>query len=63
HAFRLLFRRMVDESAVANSISEHDQVAAAILAGDARAAERAMREHVRRSGETVLRAGDRHDAF
>ncbi len=63
HAFRLLFQRMVDESAVTNSISEHDQVAAAILAGDAKASERAMRDHVRRSGETVLRAADRSDAF
>ena len=60
HAFRLLFRRMVvEDTAVENSIAEHDQVAAAILAGDPRAAERAMRHHVRRSGEMVLRAAER----
>lgn len=60
HAFRLLFRRMVvEDTAVENSIAEHDQVAAAILAGDARAAERAMRHHVRRSGEMVLRTAER----
>jgi DNA-binding GntR family transcriptional regulator len=63
HAFRLLIRRLVDEAAVTDSITEHDQVAKAVLAGDARAAERAMRNHVRRSGEMVLRAGERTDAF
>jgi DNA-binding GntR family transcriptional regulator len=60
HAFRLLFRRMVvEDTAVANSIAEHDDVAAAILAGNARAAERSMREHVRRSGEMVMRTAER----
>ena len=60
HAFRLLFRRMVvEDTAVTNSIAEHDEVAAAILAGNARAAERSMREHVRRSGEMVLRSAER----
>jgi DNA-binding GntR family transcriptional regulator len=60
HAFRLLFRRMiVEESAVPNSIIEHDEVAAAILAGDARAAERAMRRHVRRSSELSVRVAER----
>lgn len=60
HAFRLLFRRMVvEDTAVENSIAEHDEVAAAILAGDARAAERSMRHHVRRSGEMVLRTAER----
>jgi DNA-binding GntR family transcriptional regulator len=60
HAFRLLFRRMVvEDDAMQRSIAEHDDVAAAILAGDARAAEKAMRQHVRRSGELVLRAAER----
>jgi DNA-binding GntR family transcriptional regulator len=57
HAFRLLFRRLIIEgSAMDNSITEHDAVATAILAGDARGAERQMRRHVRRSGEMVLRS-------
>ena len=57
HAFRLLFRRLIIEgSAMDNSITEHDAVTSAILAGDARAAERQMRRHVRRSGEMVLRS-------
>lgn len=60
HAFRLLFRRMVvEDTAVENSIADHDAVASAILAGDPRAAERAMRQHVRRSGEMVLRTAER----
>lgn len=60
HAFRLLFRRMVvEDDAMQRSIAEHDDVATAILAGDARAAEKAMRQHVRRSGELVLRAAER----
>ncbi|MGH9030636.1 MAG: GntR family transcriptional regulator [Acidimicrobiia bacterium] len=60
HAFRLLIRRVVvDGSAVEDSIRDHDEVAAAVLAGDARGAERAMRAHVRRSGEMVLRTAER----
>lgn len=59
HAFRLLFRRMiVEDSAMPNSIDEHAEVAAAILAGDAKAAERAMRVHVRRSGELSVRTAE-----
>ncbi|HEX6313021.1 MAG TPA: GntR family transcriptional regulator [Acidimicrobiia bacterium] len=60
HAFRLLIQRMVvDGSAVEDSIRDHDEVATAIRAGDARGAERAMRAHVRRSGEMVLRTAER----
>jgi DNA-binding GntR family transcriptional regulator len=59
HAFRLLFRRMiVEDSAMPNSIDEHAEVAAAILSGDAKAAERAMRVHVRRSGELSVRTAE-----
>ncbi|HZP29213.1 MAG TPA: GntR family transcriptional regulator [Acidimicrobiia bacterium] len=60
HAFRLLLRRLVaDGNAVDDSIREHEAVAHAILDGDGRAAERAMRRHVRRSGEMVLRNAER----
>jgi len=59
HAFRLLFRRMVlEEAAVQNSIEEHDAVVDAILAGDTERAERAMRNHVRRSGDLILRSAE-----
>jgi DNA-binding GntR family transcriptional regulator len=59
HAFRLLFRRMiVEDSAMPNSLAEHEAVATAILAGNAKAAERAMRVHVRRSGELSLRTAE-----
>jgi DNA-binding GntR family transcriptional regulator len=60
HAFRLLFRRMaLEDTAMENSIREHDDVTAAILAGNTKAAERAMRVHVRRSGEMILRTAER----
>jgi len=59
HAFRLLFRRMiVEDSAMPNSIDEHSAVVSAILAGDAKAAERAMRVHVRRSGALSVRVAE-----
>lgn len=59
HAFRLLFRRMiVEDSAMPNSIDEHADVVSAILAGDAKAAERAMRVHVRRSGALSVRVAE-----
>ncbi|WP_051233511.1 GntR family transcriptional regulator [Pseudonocardia asaccharolytica] len=54
-AFRLLYRRLADAAAKTDSIDEHDGVAAAILASDPDGAERAMREHVRSSAESVLR--------
>jgi DNA-binding GntR family transcriptional regulator len=60
HAFRLLFRRLaLEDTAMDNSIREHDEVTNAILAGNAKAAERAMRVHVRRSGEMILRTAER----
>ncbi len=61
HAFRLLFRQLLmDQAAMEQSITEHEAVAEAILAGDARAADKAMRRHVRRSREQALRAGARY---
>jgi DNA-binding GntR family transcriptional regulator len=61
HSFRLLFRQlMMDPAAMEQSIDEHEAVTEAILAGDGRAAEKAMRRHVRRSGEQALRAGARY---
>jgi len=57
HAFRLLFRQMLmNKAAMEQSIDEHQAVADAILAGDGKLAEKAMRRHVRRSGEQALRA-------
>lgn len=54
-AFRLLHRLLADTAGKDRSIHEHQTVASAILAGDADAAERAMREHVRSSRRHVLR--------
>ncbi|MGF1663610.1 MAG: GntR family transcriptional regulator [Kineosporiaceae bacterium] len=50
--FRLQFRRMTPE-ARQDAVAQHEAVGAAILAGDADAAETAMRRHVRRGGEVV----------
>jgi DNA-binding GntR family transcriptional regulator len=59
HAFRLLFRRMIiDRPSIDSSIREHDALVAAILAGDAKGAERAMQVHIRRSRDLILRAAE-----
>jgi len=61
HTFRLLLRNLLmEKAAMEQSIAEHHEVATAILAGDARGAERAMRRHVRRSGEQVQRLAERY---
>lgn len=49
--FRLQFRNLLGAGAKQLSIDEHLEVADAICSGDAAAAERLMREHVRRSGD------------
>ena len=55
--FRLQFHRILREPAkVKRSRLEHARVAAAILKGDAKAAERAMREHVHKTGMEILSA-------
>lgn len=60
HAFRLLFRQLLmNQAAMEQSIDEHRAVADAVLAGDAKAAERAMRRHVRRSREQAVDASGR----
>jgi DNA-binding GntR family transcriptional regulator len=51
---RLHLHRFLDRRAIANSAAEHARVAAAILAGDARAARQRMATHVRNSGRAVL---------
>ncbi len=53
-AFRVFYRNLADAAAREQSITDHEAVAAAVLAGDARRAERAMRRHVRVAGRTAL---------
>lgn len=61
HAFRLLMRHLLmDRDAMEQSIEQHEVLAKAILAGDPRGAERAMRAHVRKAGAQVLRVGERY---
>jgi DNA-binding GntR family transcriptional regulator len=55
--FRLQFHRILrTPEAVRRSRLEHRRVAKAILKGDAKTAERAMREHVHNSGVDILAA-------
>lgn len=52
--FRLFYRRLADAAARERSVSDHEAVATAILAGDPAAAEQAMRAHVRTSTDSAL---------
>jgi DNA-binding GntR family transcriptional regulator len=58
NAFRLQLVNVMRINAREASIQEHEEIAAAILAGDARKAERAMRRHVRHSYQAVMRVSD-----
>jgi DNA-binding GntR family transcriptional regulator len=57
-AFRLFYRRLADAAARERSVSDHEAVAAAILAADPAAAEQAMRAHVRTSTQAALQVWD-----
>src|SRR5262249_51006631 len=52
HIFRLMFHARVTEEA----LTEHEALLAAMAAGDAPGAERAMRGHIERSRQRLLRA-------
>ena len=55
--FRLQFHRILRSAAAERrSRREHARIVAAILKGDAKAAERAMRDHVRKSSQDILSA-------
>ena len=54
HLFRLMFHTRVTQEA----LEEHDNLLAAFRAGDAVAAEAAMREHILRSRYRLLAAFD-----
>jgi DNA-binding GntR family transcriptional regulator len=56
--FRLQFRLLIHPEAQQVSYRGHDEIAAAILAGDAARAERVMRRHVRRSAKVFLALPD-----
>ncbi len=53
--FRLQFRRSMNSPSRERSMADHTDVAAAILAGDERAAELAMRAHVRKGAVEIDR--------
>jgi DNA-binding GntR family transcriptional regulator len=57
---RLIYARLFDRAARLRSLNEHARVAAALIAGDADAAERAMREHVRNACSEFDRLPDRY---
>lgn len=52
HIFRLMFHASVTEEA----LDEHEAVLSAFAAGDGKAARRAMRDHIERSRDRLLRA-------
>jgi len=54
--YRLRFHLMLTLDQTQTSMADHDAIAQAILAGDGEAAERAMRLHIRRSGEAMVEA-------
>ncbi len=58
--FRLQFSRMMRSSAEAknDSVEDHEKVVQAILAGNPKKAERAMRTHVRHAGRMILHLPD-----
>jgi DNA-binding GntR family transcriptional regulator len=58
NAFRLQLVNVMRTEAREASIDEHDEVAHAILAGDPRKAETAMRRHVRHSYDAVMRVAE-----
>jgi DNA-binding GntR family transcriptional regulator len=53
-AFRLFYRSLADATAREKSVTDHEAVAAAVLAGDPSRAERAMRRHVRHTAQAAL---------
>ncbi|MEL7029892.1 MAG: FCD domain-containing protein, partial [Pseudomonadota bacterium] len=50
----LRFHSLLDPISVEVSAAEHERIAKAILAGQAENAEKAMRRHVRTSGDAIL---------
>ena len=58
--FRLQFSRMMRSSAEAknDSVEDHEKVVQAILAGNPKKAERAMKTHVRHAGRMILHLPD-----
>lgn len=54
-AFLMLARIMVTQETINLARAEHQPIVEAILAGDARRAETAMRTHIRRTGTSVLK--------
>jgi DNA-binding GntR family transcriptional regulator len=58
NAYRLQFRQVVVNADRRRPIADHLAIAEAIAVGDGRAAERAMRKHVRESRELTLATGE-----
>lgn len=54
--YKMRFHRLLDTNYDKTSAGEHELIAAAILEGDGSRAERAMRAHIRSSGESMLEA-------
>lgn len=56
--FRLQFRRILNPDTMRDSVRDHERITAAIASGKADEAERAMRQHVRHSGDLLRELPD-----
>lgn len=56
--YYIQFRSQLEVDVIAQSLAEHDVICEAILRGDAEAADRAMRQHIRRSARTITALPD-----
>ena len=54
--YRMQFHQLMVRRSAADSAGDHERIMTAIRAGDADAAFRAMRDHVRRSGAAMQEA-------
>ncbi len=53
--FRLLFRRILSPDSMRTSVTDHKEIAKAIMDGQPAASERAMRKHIRQSRDTLMK--------
>ncbi|MDA5192567.1 GntR family transcriptional regulator [Govanella unica] len=56
--YRIVYVRLLSETAREKSMKDHERIIEAILKGDAKAAEAAMRAHVQASGQSLLTLSD-----
>jgi DNA-binding GntR family transcriptional regulator len=58
HLFRMQFHSLMSANDLASQFAEYEQIGKAILSGDPKAAERFMRQHIRRTEKRISRLPD-----